>query len=89
MSVIAKMQVVSAFQATPGSDLVTVEMIPVYSNDPNDINKAFNDATPSGHCKLNIQEDKPAAKYFEVGDEVLINFTKIEKKVQNLEEPVS
>lgn len=39
----------------------------VYSEDPNSENKAFNDASPSGHFNLHIAAEKPAQDQFEAG----------------------
>lgn len=39
----------------------------VYSDDPNSENKAFNDATPSGHFSMSIAKDKEAQNNFKEG----------------------
>lgn len=59
---------------------VAVQMGAVYSADPESENKKFSDYTPSASVMLNIQQDKPAAKMFEVGKEYYVDF--IEAPVQ-------
>jgi len=54
-------------------DWITLELTPVFSNDPNHENKKFWDATPSG--KIEISAKPEALESFKVGDEYYIDFT--------------
>lgn len=54
-----------------------VYMSAVYSSDPNSENKAFTDATPSGHLSLQIANDKPALELFQIGKEYYLDFTPV------------
>lgn len=59
----------------------SVELLPVYSQNPNHENKAFWDATPSGKIELyiNAADDgggpRPAAEAFEPGQEYYIDIS--------------
>lgn len=60
---------------------MSISGFPVYSEDPNSENKAFNDATPGGNMYLHIAKDKEAQNSFEVGvtKEYYLDFTKVEQ----------
>lgn len=53
----------------------TVHFSAVYSADPNSENKAFTDATPSGHLQICIANDKPALDLFQQGKAYYLDFT--------------
>lgn len=78
MTVRAKMQC-HEVTTYPGGG-VKIRMGVVYSNDPDHENKAFSDATPSGHLEISIQGNKPAAKMFEAGKEYYVDMTEAPAK---------
>lgn len=51
----------------------TMKASPVYSSDPNDPNKSFSDATPSGAIELFIS-NKNAHGFFKPGVKYLVTF---------------
>ena len=56
-----------------------VELLPVYSTDPNHENKAFWEATPSGSIKLWISNPAAFAQFeAHLGKEFYVDFTKVE-----------
>lgn len=76
MTVRAKFQVNSII---PSGGTVVVHMGAVYSSDPASENKAFCDATPSAYLQIQIQNDKPAASAFKIGQQYYLDFTEAPK----------
>jgi hypothetical protein len=64
---------------TVQTEMQTIELNPVYSNDENDENKKFWDATPSGKIELGTI-NLEAAKYFELGKEYYVDFKEAENE---------
>lgn len=58
-------------------EMATIRMSPVYSNDPNDPNKKFWEATPSGDLMLGTINEA-AWSQFELGKTYEITFSKVE-----------
>ena len=52
----------------------TLNMTPVYSDDPKDENRAFWDATPTGSLQLGVVNQE-AWKHFEIGKTYYVDFT--------------
>ena len=62
----------------PSGSQTTVYLNAVYSNSDGtraEENKAFSDATPSGHIAIMIANDKPALEAFENGKAYYVDFT--------------
>lgn len=74
MTVRAKFQCTSII---PYSNMSTVYLSAVYSTDPNDPNKAFTDATPSGQLSIVINNDKLALQTFQIGKSYYLDFTPV------------
>jgi hypothetical protein len=53
-----------------------IQLNPTYSQDANDENKAFWDATPGGKIEMNVSKN---GDLFELGEEYYVDFTKIKK----------
>ena len=76
MNVRAKFRVTNITQPNwGGSKTTSIEMTPVYSDDPNHENKKFWDATPMGSIVLHINNEA-AAKQFEPNGEYYVDFSK-------------
>jgi hypothetical protein len=71
MSKILAKIIVSEVRKTVYSESITAS--PVYSSDPNDPNKSFSEATPSGKIELEIT-NKVAHGFFVAGHEYLVTF---------------
>lgn len=87
MSVIAKFKV-NSIMSTIGQkqvngvwenvEMKTISMAPVYSDNPDDENRKFWNALPSGELKLWVINPE-ASVYFELGAEYSLEFKKFEK----------
>jgi len=55
------------------TELHTIILSPVYSDDPNSENRAFWDATPSGKIELSVVHEG-VGKQFELGREYYVDF---------------
>src|SRR5574343_1440901 len=58
-------------------EMRTISLNPVYSNNPDDENRKFWDASPSGEIKLGVINPQ-AWPYFELGAEYYVEFKKAE-----------
>ena len=60
------------------TEVRTVVLMPVYSEDPESENRRFWNATPSGEIRLGTVNPE-AWQHFALGDEFYVDFTKAEK----------
>jgi hypothetical protein len=60
-----------------GQQTVKVRLGAIYGTEGE--NKDFTTATPSGECWMNIDASRPAADYFEPGEDYYVTFTKAPK----------
>lgn len=76
----AKFKVITKAPDTSG----VIRLSAVYSTDPNHENKSFWDATPSGTIDMYIS-NPVAFGFFELGEEVYVDFSKAAKPVTDPE----
>ena len=79
MNILAKINVSEVRKTAYGESFTAA---PVYSSDPNDPNKTFSDATPSGKIELSIT-NKAAHGFFQAGHEYLVTFECVTKHVES------
>lgn len=78
-AVVAKMRCHSTATTkhNPSYQTHRVNLGAVYGKDGE--NKDFCDATPSGECWMTISDGRPAAEFFEPGQDYYVTFTKVPK----------
>lgn len=57
--------------------ITSLQMYPVAATDDHPENRAFSEASPSGHFSLSIAKDKPAAAFFKQGASYYLDITEV------------